>query len=162
MTAPVWRSATFAELDAPTLYALLKLRVDVFVAEQADPYPDLDGRDLEPDAVHLWATIAGHPIAYVRVLRESEGVARIGRVVIADDARGSGLGTELMTRALEQVGDRRCVLSAQAHQAGFYVRFGFEVSGPPTTGRIPHVPMIRPEHYGSAATRSSTASRRPV
>ena len=32
------------DLDARTLYELLKLRVEVFVVEQATPYPELDGR----------------------------------------------------------------------------------------------------------------------
>lgn len=35
-------------IDPLTLYAILRLRVDVFVVEQACPYPDLDGRDVEP------------------------------------------------------------------------------------------------------------------
>ena len=34
------------ELDVPTLYALLRLRVDVFVVEQRCPYQEIDGRDL--------------------------------------------------------------------------------------------------------------------
>ena len=34
------------DLDAATLYELLKLRVEVFVVEQATPYPELAGRDL--------------------------------------------------------------------------------------------------------------------
>jgi predicted GNAT family N-acyltransferase len=34
--------AAFADLDSGTLYALLRLRVDVFVVEQECPYPELD------------------------------------------------------------------------------------------------------------------------
>ena len=37
------RRAWAKDLDAPTLYELLKLRVEVFVVEQAIPYPELDG-----------------------------------------------------------------------------------------------------------------------
>ena len=36
------------DLDTATLYELLKLRVEVFVVEQACAYPELDGRDLLP------------------------------------------------------------------------------------------------------------------
>ena len=43
-----------ADLDVPTLYALLKLRTDVFVVEQACPYPELDDRDLEAGTEHRW------------------------------------------------------------------------------------------------------------
>ncbi len=42
------------DLDVPTLYALLKLRVEVFVVEQACPYPELDGRDLFAETRHFW------------------------------------------------------------------------------------------------------------
>lgn len=127
-----------------TLYALLKLRSDVFVAEQADPYADLDGRDLEPSARHVWIEAERRPVAYLRILEEPDGAARIGRVVVARDWRGKGLGRELMTTALEQVGAHRCVLAAQAHQAEFYARFGFVPSGPEySNSRIVHLPMER-------------------
>ena len=42
------------DLDAQTLYELLKLRVEVFVVEQAIPYPELDGRDLLAETRHFW------------------------------------------------------------------------------------------------------------
>ena len=42
------------DLDAATLYELLKLRVEVFVVEQATPYPELDGRDLLTETRHFW------------------------------------------------------------------------------------------------------------
>ena len=35
----------FDDLTAAELYEILKLRVDVFVVEQACPYPELDGLD---------------------------------------------------------------------------------------------------------------------
>jgi ElaA protein len=55
------RAARFDDLDAATLYALLRLRVDVFVVEQHCPYPELDGRDREPGTVHLWLEHDGAP-----------------------------------------------------------------------------------------------------
>jgi len=48
-------------LNTTTLYALLRLRVDVFVVEQQCAYPELDGRDLEPRARHYWLGGPGHP-----------------------------------------------------------------------------------------------------
>ena len=38
----------FAKLTTDELHDILKLRIDVFVAEQACAYPELDGRDTEP------------------------------------------------------------------------------------------------------------------
>ncbi|RIQ14428.1 GNAT family N-acetyltransferase [Jiangella rhizosphaerae] len=137
--------ATIDQLDAPTLYRLLRLRSDVFVVEQGDPYPELDGRDLEPTAVHLWLTRGDDPVGYLRILDEPDGAARIGRVVVAPDARGAGLAGRLMSAALERIGARRCVLAAQVQLGDFYARYGFSVTGPEfLDGSIPHLPMARP------------------
>jgi ElaA protein len=137
------RSATFRDLDTTTLYAILRLRADVFVVEQQCAYPDLDGRDLEPGTRHVWVERDGEVRAYLRILREDER-ERIGRVVTAKAARGAGLAGRLLTEALAIVGNRASVLAAQAHLAGFYARFGYRPTGPEyLEDGIPHVPMIR-------------------
>jgi ElaA protein len=137
--------ARFAELTPQTLYAILRLRVDVFVVEQHCPYPDLDGRDDEPGTVHLWIEEDGRILAYLRVLEEPDGSARIGRVVTAEQARGRGLAARLLTSALEHIGERPSGLHAQAHLAAFYARFGYRTDGPEfLDDGIPHVPMRRP------------------
>ncbi|MEO7555632.1 MAG: hypothetical protein ABIV94_03385, partial [Acidimicrobiales bacterium] len=48
------RSAATTDLDAATLYAILRLRSEVFVVEQACAYLDADGRDLEPGCRQVW------------------------------------------------------------------------------------------------------------
>lgn len=48
-----WHILRFSELDTYTLYALLQLRVDVFVVEQNCPYPELDEKDLHPETRHI-------------------------------------------------------------------------------------------------------------
>ncbi|MEV4767436.1 GNAT family N-acetyltransferase [Micromonospora chokoriensis] len=138
------RAASFADLDTHTFHDLLKLRIDVFVVEQNCPYPELDGRDVEPGTRHLWLTGGGAPLAYLRILADPDGTARIGRVVVAPEARGGGHAGRLMTAALEVVGDRPSVLDAQSHLVGFYGRHGFTVSGPEyVEDGIPHTPMRR-------------------
>ncbi|BCJ67209.1 GNAT family N-acetyltransferase [Polymorphospora rubra] len=138
------RVATFADLDTRTLHDLLRLRVDVFVVEQECAYPELDGRDTEPGTRHLWLARGGAPVAYLRILADPDGVARIGRVLVAREARGDGLAGRLMTEALRVVGDRPSVLDAQAHLAGFYARFGYTTTGPEyVEDGIPHIPMRR-------------------
>ncbi|SCF28630.1 GNAT family N-acetyltransferase [Micromonospora chokoriensis] len=138
------RTAAFADLDTRTFHDLLKLRIDVFVVEQNCPYPELDGRDVEPGTRHLWLTDGGAPLAYLRILAEPDGTARIGRVVVAPEARGGGHAGRLMTAALEVVGDRPSVLEAQSHLVAFYGRHGFTVSGPEyVEDGIPHTPMRR-------------------
>ena len=83
------RRARFAELTPFEVYGLCRLRVDVFVVEQECPYPELDGRDLEPTTVHLWFEADGVPVATIRVLREQTGWA-IGRVATAAGWRHLG------------------------------------------------------------------------
>lgn len=139
--------AAFSDLDATTLYALLKLRTDVFVVEQECPYPELDGRDTEPGTLHMWlaALDDGQPDGYLRLLTEPDGAIRIGRVCVAIRSRGAGVAGRLMSAALDLAGARRCVLDAQAHLVSFYTRFGFTPTGPRyVEDGIPHVPMARP------------------
>ena len=138
------QDSAFRDLDVSTLYAILKLRGDVFVVEQKCPYPDLDGRDTEPGTRHVWVERDGEIHAYLRILDDG-GHRRIGRVVTAPQARGAGLAAGLITEALRIIGDHPSVLDAQAHLAGFYARFGFEPSGPEfLEDGIPHVPMAKP------------------
>ncbi|BAL92047.1 putative GCN5-related N-acetyltransferase [Actinoplanes missouriensis 431] len=138
------RVASFRDLDTTTLYAILRLRVDVFVVEQECPYPELDGRDTEPGTRHLWFERGGEVRAYLRVLRDPDA-ERIGRVVTAKDARGAGLAGRLITEALTVIGNRPAVLHAQAHLADYYATFGFAPSGPEyLEDGIPHIPMAKP------------------
>jgi ElaA protein len=138
-------TAAFDELSPGTLYALLRLRVDVFVVEQQCPYPELDGRDSESGTRHMWTTRDGVPVGYLRILAEPDGGARIGRVCVAKSDRGTGLARRLMTAALERIGERPCELHAQAHLVDFYATLGFTPTGPEyLDDGIPHVPMRRP------------------
>ncbi|WP_433826747.1 GNAT family N-acetyltransferase [Actinoplanes sp. CA-015351] len=138
------RVASFRDLDTTTLYAILRLRADVFVVEQNCAYADLDGRDDEPGTRHLWFTRDGEIRAYLRILSDNDA-ERIGRVVTAPDARGHGLAGRLLTEALTVIGNRPSVLHAQAHLADFYTRFGFAQTGPEyLEDGIPHIPMSKP------------------
>jgi ElaA protein len=137
------RQASFAELTPFQVYGLCRLRVDVFVVEQRCPYPELDGRDVEPTAVHLWFERNGEVAATVRVLHDGESRA-IGRVATAASARGRGLAGRLIERGIELCAGSPVTLGAQAHLEGWYERFGFRRSGPGyVEDGIAHVPMRR-------------------
>ncbi|WP_250038164.1 GNAT family N-acetyltransferase [Paractinoplanes maris] len=137
------RVAAFRDLDTTTLYAILKLRADVFVVEQECAYGDLDGRDDEPGTRHLWFTRDGEIRAYVRILDDGD-VQRIGRVVTAKTARGAGLSGRLIQEALTVIGNRTSVLDAQSHLVNFYAKFGYTRTGPEyLEDGIPHIPMRR-------------------
>ena len=150
--SPRVRVARLDEVAPRTLYAILRLRVDVFVVEQECPYPELDGRDGEAGALLLWVEDAGRILGTARLLRDADGRARIGRVVVAPPARGTGLAGVLLERALELAGDVDVVLDAQSHLERLYARHGFVVDGPEfVEDGIPHLPMLR--RATGAATR---------
>lgn len=135
------RTAAFADLDPATLYAILRLRVDVFVVEQACPYPELDGRDTEPTALHCWIEEDGEVVAVARVLRDPDGVGRIGRIATRREARGRGLAERLIRHALTLL-EGPVRLSAQSHLADYYAGFGFVPDGDEfLEDGIPHLPM---------------------
>ncbi len=135
--------ASFDDLDPRTAYAVWRLRQQVFVVEQDCPYPDLDGRDLEDTTRHLVLLDDDRVVGTLRILDDG-GWARIGRVVVAPEARGRGLAALLMDEAIALVADREVRLDAQTGLTGFYAGHGFEVAGPEfDEDGIMHVPMRR-------------------
>ncbi|NNG19255.1 GNAT family N-acetyltransferase [Naumannella sp. ID2617S] len=140
------REAAPVALSLAEAYPILQLRVDVFVVEQDCPYPELDGRDLEPDCRWLWVSDAeGAVLACVRLLTDAQGVRRIGRVATAPTARGRGLAALLLHRCLELTAGAEVVLDAQSQLVGWYAGFGFTPEGEAyLEDGIPHRVMRRP------------------
>ncbi len=136
-------AAAWDGLTPRLAHDLVKLRVDVFVVEQECPYPELDGRDVEPGTEHVWTADGAGPTAYLRVLEDGAAL-RVGRVCTRKDARGDGLAARLMADVLRRHPRRAIVLDAQSYLVGWYERFGFAVSGPEyVEDGIRHTPMRR-------------------
>ena len=123
----------FSQLDTATLYELLACRQEVFILEQGNIYPDLDGWDQK--AAHLLARGEdGSLVGYVRLLPagcgyEKSGLPTFGRLVVKKEARKQGLGGELVRRAcrwlLEDSGGTEVEISAMAYLEKFYSELGF-------------------------------------
>lgn len=134
---------------------MLALRQRVFVVEQRCAFLDADGRDLA--AEHLLGSLGGQLVAYLRLLAPGapgaeEDEAVIGRVLTAPDARGCGLGRELMERGIVRARERwpGCAIRvvAQCHVESFYRGLGFRPVAPAfDEDGIAHVPMV----HGRAA-----------
>ena len=144
-----WRLRAFDALAVDELYAILRLRQDVFIVEQKCAYADADGLDAR--ALHLFAVDGDGAVACARLfapgVRRDEAV--IGRVVTAARVRNSGLGRELMRRAIDAVqsahGRSAIWLGAQKYLQRFYESFGFVRDGDDyLEDDIPHLPMRRP------------------
>jgi ElaA protein len=143
MGEEVVRSAAFADLSPRQLHDLLRLRADVFVVEQQCVYPDLDGRDTEPDARHYWIEDGTGVLACLRRLVEPDGAVRLGRIATRVDARRRGLAARLLDAATEDV-TGPVVLDAQEHLEAWYEELGYRRTGATyVEDGIPHVPMRR-------------------
>ena len=115
--------------DIATCQALRRV---VFIGEQGVSLADeVDGRDGE--ARHLLAWHGGVAVGTARLLVKGE-VGKVGRVCVVKDARGLGLGADLIRAAVEVFrgvpGVRTVKLGAQIHALGFYERLGFAAVGP--------------------------------
>ena len=145
-TATLKRSWAY-DLTTSTLYDLLKLRVEVFVVEQACPYPELDGRDLLPETRHFWLEEDGEIICTLRLMEEHDDGRksfRIGRLCTSKPARGRGHTTRLLQAALAEVGSAPCRINAQTYLVDMYAKHGFKPDGDEfIEDGIPHVPMRR-------------------
>ncbi|TDX84485.1 GNAT family N-acetyltransferase [Epilithonimonas xixisoli] len=148
MTNIDWKIKAFSELTTTELYEIIKARVNVFVVEQDCPYPDLD--DYDQKAIHLWAEKEGEVLAYCRIF--DKGIkypeTSIGRVVTTENGRGTGLGKQLISYAIDVIENRlrttEVRISAQDYLLKFYSGFGFVDTGKKyLEDNIPHTEMFR-------------------
>ena len=122
----------------------LELRRIVFIEEQGVSEADeRDGRDA--DALHVLAQADGRAVGCARVLIEGT-VAKIGRVCVLPDGRGTGLGAAIIQACLDaartQPGVCKAKLGAQTHALSFYEKLGFTAFGPVyDDAGIPHRDM---------------------
>ncbi|WP_325048914.1 GNAT family N-acetyltransferase [Neisseria chenwenguii] len=93
-----WHNKPFDSLSVCELFEIYKARMAVFVVEQNCAYPEVDDKDL--NARHFFAESGGRIAACCRIIPEN-GAVRVGRVLVAQTARGGGSGRDLMRRALE-------------------------------------------------------------
>ncbi|VEE62589.1 putative acyltransferase [Shewanella putrefaciens] len=144
-----WQNLKFNQLTANTLYEILKLRVDVFVVEQACAYPELDDKDRHPETQHLIGlSPAGGLLTYARILPPglSYPEASIGRVVVSPAGRGKGLAMPLMQRAIDAALSTwpaaGIQIGAQDYLKSFYQKLGFNAcSDMYLEDGIPHIDM---------------------
>ncbi|MGV8804217.1 MAG: GNAT family N-acetyltransferase [Polaromonas sp.] len=143
-----WRCVPFEGLSAFDLYAVLQLRSEVFVVEQACVFQDIDGADAQ--ALHVLGSVQGVLVAYARCFPAGVKFAQasLGRVATRASRRGTGAGHALVSHAiacmLAQWGPQAIRIGAQARLEGFYRQHGFEVAGPPyMEDGIAHIDMLR-------------------
>jgi ElaA protein len=155
---------TFEELSKGELYALAKLRQQVFIVEQNSIYSDLD--DCDQQAIHyLDVDQQDNLIAYGRYRKisfcddkKSDDVksdeVKIERVVLAAQARGLGLGKSLIVAMLADIQSEyplaKITLSSQVDASEFYQRLGFVEFGEVyDDGGLMHIEMVYQQGFMS-------------
>ena len=126
------------------------LRNEVFVDEQKVP-ADMEWDEDDPTALHaVLVNRMGVPLATGRLLQASPGVAgvaRIGRMAVKKQMRGTHLGRRVLDALMQAArsrGDARVLLHAQCSAQGFYARAGFVPHGPVfEEAGIAHIEMVR-------------------
>ena len=127
-----WTIKKFDELTPSELYAILRLRSEVFVVEQNCVYLDLDDKD--EHCHHLMGWKDKMLVAYTRLVPPgiSYEYPSIGRVVTSPSARQSGFGRLLMERSIEETmrlfGTSPIRIGAQLYLQRFYTSLGFITS----------------------------------
>ena len=135
----------FSELSAEELFAIYKLRVSVFIVEQACPYQEVD--DADKSAYHVWLQDEDGIEAYARVLPAGVAfpTAAFGRVIAVK--RRCGLETKIVAAAIETARDKlgadMITIEAQTYARKLYEDHGFRQDGEEfLEDDIPHIPMI--------------------
>lgn len=146
-----WHWCRFDALGVFELDAIYRARQLVFAVEQNCAFVDADGFD--PVSWHLAAWAAGRddlPLAYARVVDAGHKYHEpsIGRVITTASARGTGLGRELMRRAIAACAQAHpgqgIRISAQSRLERFYAELGFVAVGATyLEDNILHTEMLR-------------------
>ena len=130
------------------VYALLRLRNEVFVVEQRCVYLDTDNIDQE--CHHLMIYEGDDLAAYTRLIPAGISYAEmsIGRVVSSPSYRGTGIGKQLMAASIEACkklyGEGNIKIGAQFYLKRFYESFGFiQCSDVYDEDGIEHIKMVR-------------------
>lgn len=123
------------------------LRTEVFVDEQRVP-AEMEWDEDDHTALHCVAVNRmGMALATGRLLQHAPGIARIGRMAVKKQMRGSDLGRRVLHALMDAAkdrGDAQVLLHAQCSAEGFYKRSGFAPHGAIfEEAGIAHIEMVR-------------------
>ncbi len=144
-----WSTKHFSELTVQELYAILRLRSEVFVVEQNCVFLDMDNND--QIAYHTMGWLNEDLVATTRLFDVDQsytGYQSIGRVVGSPKYRGIGAGKALMQYSISECerlfGKHPIKIGAQLYLKKFYSELGWEQAGEMYyEDEIEHIPMIR-------------------
>ncbi|HVU99363.1 MAG TPA: GNAT family N-acetyltransferase [Puia sp.] len=146
-----WSIKPFDQLTQQELYAILRLRSEVFVVEQNCVFLDMDNKDQHCEHIMAWR--GSLLAAYSRIVPAgiSYVESSIGRIVTSPAARGSGIGRELLVKSIDYLyglyGRCDIRIGAQYYLKKFYTSFGFVQKGEIyLEDGIEHIEMLLSKH----------------
>lgn len=149
MTQLTWKLKEFEHLTPFELYAILRLRGEVFVVEQNCAFLDMDNVDFL--CYHLMGWDEDNLVAYTRLMDKNVkyDMMSIGRVVTSPAYRGRGFGIELMQLSIDNLyelfGKAPIKIGGQLYLRRFYESFGFVKSSDIyLEDNIEHIEMVKP------------------
>jgi len=111
----------------------MEIRRTVFIEEQNVPeVEEIDDHDHlgDPVADHFLFLKNGIPVGTIRCLKKGGGVLKVGRVAVLKEARGGGIGKEMMELTEKYYPEILVfALDAQEHAIPFYEKCGYVASG---------------------------------
>lgn len=148
-----WSTKHYSELHIDELYAILRLRSQVFIVEQGFRFLEMDNKDQLAYHILGWRGDGGNSelIATSRLFAKDlsyEGYQAIGRVACADSCRGQGVGKQLMTLSISECARLFGVkddikINAQYRLKGFYGSCGFrQISEIYKIDDVDHITMV--------------------
>ncbi len=148
MDSIVWKCKPFTALSNHELYAIMRLRNEVFVVEQNCVFQDADNKDQE--SFHLMGYIQDDLAAYARLVPAgvSYNHISIGRIITSPLFRNIGVGKALMHQSIEHCNQLFSIqtikIGAQLYLKKFYESFGFkQVDDPYDEDGILHIHMLK-------------------
>ena len=143
-----WICKPFSQLTPEELYAVLRLRISVFIVEQNCIFQDADNNDQQ--AWHLMLYENGILVAYSRLF--APGImypqSSIGRILTDSQFRNKNFGRLLLKESIGRIyslfGTQDIQIGAQLYLKKFYESFGFRQFGEIyDEDGIDHIHMIK-------------------
>ena len=143
-----WICKPFEQLTVHELYAIIRLRNEVFVVEQDCVFQDAD--NIDQQCHHLMGFQENILVAYTRLVPAGATYKEIsiGRVITAYNSRKNGTGKALMQKSIEECyqlfGRQPIKIGAQFYLQKFYEGFGFvQCSDVYDEDGIAHIKMLK-------------------
>ncbi len=106
----------------------IAIRRQVFCIEQ-NVSEEIEMDEFDDIAIHILAYIDDQPVGTARWRFTEEG-AKLERFAVLNEARGKGVGEELVKYTLDRLKDSEFIyLNAQESVIKFYEKYGFEIVG---------------------------------